>query len=84
MREKLVRDYTVSIGRGGKHMVNMDEIKGKLNQASGELTDDQMQVLKGHIQESIGKSKESGENSLNDLSRLINEKIEGFKRKNRD
>ena len=84
MREKLVRDYTVSIGRGGKHMVNMDEIKGKLNKVSGELTDDQMQVLKGHILESIGKSKESGENSLNDLSRLINEKIEVFKRKNRD
>ena len=84
MHEKLVKDYTVFIGRGGKHMVNMDEIKGKLNQASGELTDDQMQVLKGHIQESIGKSKESGENSLNDLSRTINEKIEEFKRKNRD
>lgn len=84
MPEKLFKDYTVSIGRGGKHMVNMDEIKGKLNKVSGELTDDQMQVLKGHIQESIGKSKESGENSLNDLSRIINGKIKGFKCKNRD
>lgn len=84
MPEKLLKDYTVSIGRGGKHMVNMDEIKGKLNKVSGELTDDQMQVLKGHIQESIGKSKESGENSLNDLSRIINGKIKGFKCKNRD
>lgn len=65
-------------------MVNMDEIRGKLNQASGELTDDQMQVLKGHIQESIGKGKESNDNSMNDLSRTINEKIEEFKRKNRD
>lgn len=65
-------------------MVNMEEIKGKLNQVSGELTDDQMQVLKGHIQESVGKGKESSENSMNDLSRTINEKIEEFKRKNRD
>ena len=72
------------IERGGIHMVNMDEIKGKLNQVSGELTDDQMQVLKGHVQESIGKSKESGDNSFNELSRTINEKIDEFKRKNND
>ena len=64
-------------------MVNMEEIKGKINQAAGELTDDQQQVLKGHLQESLGKGKESGENSLNDLSRTINEKIEEFKRENR-
>ena len=72
------------IERGGIHMVNMDEIKGKLNQVSGELTDDQMQVLKGHVQETIGKSKESGSNSFNELSRTINEKIDEFKRKNND
>lgn len=64
-------------------MVNMEEIKGKINQAAGDLTDDQQQVLKGHLQESLGKGKESGENSLNDLSRTINEKIEEFKRENR-
>ncbi len=63
-------------------MVNIDEIKGKLNQVAGELTDDQMQVLKGHIQESVGKSKDSSEDTMNNLSRTINEKIEEFKRKN--
>lgn len=65
-------------------MVNMDEIRGKLNQASGELTDDQMQVLKGHIQEFVGKGKDTGEDSMNELSRTVNEKIEDFKRKNRE
>lgn len=63
-------------------MVNIDEIKGKLNQVAGELTDDQMQVLKGHIQESVGKTKDSSEDTMNNLSRTINEKIEEFKRKN--
>lgn len=63
-------------------MVNIDEIKGKLNQVAGELTDDQMQVLKGHIQESVGKSKDSSEDTMNNLYRTINEKIEEFKRKN--
>ena len=63
-------------------MVNIDEIKGKLNQVAGELTDDQMQVLKGHIQESVGKSKDSSEDTMNNLSRTINEKIEEFKQKN--
>jgi uncharacterized protein YjbJ (UPF0337 family) len=65
-------------------MVNLDEIKGKVNQAAGELSDDQMQVLKGHIQESIGKGKDSGENALNDLSRTVNEKIEQFKKENKE
>lgn len=65
-------------------MANLDEIKGKVNQAAGELSDDQMQVLKGHIQESIGKGKDSGENALNDLSRTVNEKIEQFKKENKE
>lgn len=65
-------------------MVDIKEIQGKINQASGELTDDQQQVLKGHIQEAIGKGKDSGENSMNELSRIINNKIEEFKRKNRE
>lgn len=63
-------------------MVKMEEIKGKINQVSGELTDDQKQVLKGHLQEAVGKGKESGENSLDELSRTINEKIEEFKQEN--
>lgn len=65
-------------------MVDMKEIKGKINQSAGELTDDQQQVLKGHIQEAVGKGKDSGENTMNELSRTINEKIEEFKRKNRE
>jgi uncharacterized protein YjbJ (UPF0337 family) len=65
-------------------MVDIKEIQGKINQASGDLTDDQQQVLKGHIQEAIGKGKDSGENSMNELSRTINNKIEEFKRKNRE
>ena len=64
-------------------MANLDEIKGRVNQAAGELSDDQMQVLKGHIQESMGKGKESGEDTLNNLSRTVNEKIEEFKRENK-
>lgn len=63
-------------------MANMDEIKGKINQASGELTDDQMLKLKGHIQEAIGKGKESGEDTIQKVSREINEMIDDFKRKN--
>ncbi len=65
-------------------MANLDEIKGKVNQAAGELSDDQVQVLKGHIQESIGKGKDSGEDALNDLSRTVNEKIEQFKKENKE
>lgn len=65
-------------------MVNMDEIKGKINKAAGELTDDQMQVLKGHLQESFGKSKDASEDTMNEISRSINDKIEEFKRKNKE
>jgi len=65
-------------------MANLDEIKGKVNQAAGELSDDQVQVLKGHIQESIGKGKDLGEDALNDLSRTVNEKIEQFKKENKE
>ena len=64
-------------------MANLDEIKGKINQASGDLTDDQLQKLKGHVQESIGKSKESGHEIMQKLSREVNEMIEDFKRKNK-
>ncbi|HLR91921.1 MAG TPA: CsbD family protein [Atopostipes sp.] len=64
-------------------MANMEEIKGKINQASGELTDDQVQKLKGHVQESVGKGKSSGDDMMQKLSREINEMIEDFKRKNR-
>ena len=63
-------------------MPNMDEIKGKINQASGELTDDQTQKLKGHMQEAMGKSKKSGEGAMEKVSREINEMIDDLKRKN--
>ena len=63
-------------------MANMDEIKGKINQASGELTDDQTQKLKGHMQEAMGKVKKSGEGTIEKVSREINEMIEDFKREN--
>lgn len=63
-------------------MVNMEEIKGKINQASGDLTDNQVQKLKGHIQESFGKGKEASRDMMQTLSREINEMIEDFKRKN--
>jgi len=65
-------------------MVNADEIRGKINQASGELTDDQVQVLKGHLQEAMGKGKDSSEDTLQNVSGTINDKIEEFKRKNRN
>jgi uncharacterized protein YjbJ (UPF0337 family) len=67
----------------GTFMANIDEIKGKINQASGELTDDQVQKLKGHVQESIGKGKSSGEDMIQKLSREVNEMIDDFKRKNK-
>lgn len=35
----------------------MDEIRGKINQASGVLIDDQTQKLKSHMQEAVGKVK---------------------------
>lgn len=63
-------------------MADIEEIKGKINQAAGDLTDDQQQVLKGHVQEAIGKGKDSSGDSMNELSRTINEKIEKFKREN--
>lgn len=63
-------------------MANMDEIKGKINQASGELTDDQTQKLKGHMQEAMGKGKKFGEGTMEKVSREINEMIEDFKREN--
>lgn len=67
----------------GFFKANMDEIRGKINQASGELTDDQMQKLKGHMQEAIGKGKSAGEDTMQKISREINEMIEDFKRKNK-
>jgi len=65
-------------------MVNIDEIRGQINQASGELTDDQMQILKGHLQEALGKGKDSSEDTLQNVSGTINDKIEEFKRQNND
>lgn len=63
-------------------MVDMEQIKGKINQAAGELTDDHRQILKGHIQEATGK--DSGNESLKELSGTIDEKIEEYKRKNEE
>lgn len=65
-------------------MANMDEIKGKINQASGELTDDQSKKLKGHLQEAIGKGKKEGEDFFDNISKEINEMIEKFKKENKE
>ncbi len=65
-------------------MANLDEIKGKIKQASGDLTDDQKLKLEGHLQEALGKAKENSEDTLNDVSRKINEKIDEFKRENKN
>lgn len=61
-------------------MVNIDEIKGKIKQASGDLTDDQALKLEGHLQEALGKGKDAGEDILNNVSKEINEMIEKFKK----
>lgn len=60
----------------------MDEIRGKTNQASGVLIDDQTQNLKSHMQEAVGKVKWTGEDKSQNIFRDINEVIEDFKRKN--
>lgn len=65
-------------------MVNMDQIKGKINQARGDLTDDQMLKLKGHLQEAMGDSKDTGDDFMDKVSREINEMIDKFKMENRD
>lgn len=65
-------------------MTNIDEIKGRINQASGDLTDDQVQKLKGHVQESIGKGKESGEDFMQKISKDINDMIDSYKKENKE
>lgn len=60
-------------------MANLDEIKGKINQIAGDLTDDQAQKLKGHVQEALGKGKEAGEEALDNILREANELIDQFK-----
>lgn len=63
-------------------MANWDQIKGKVNQAAGDLTDDQNRKLKGYLQETKGNAKELSDNSLEAISQAVNDKIEEFKREN--
>lgn len=63
-------------------MANWDQIKGSVNEAAGELTNDQYQKLKGYLQKFKGDGKELSENSLKAIAGAINAKIEEYKNNN--
>lgn len=66
---------------GGIEMTNKDQIKGKVNEAVGKLTDDEKQELKGKAQQKVGDAKEKGKEATDNLADKVNKKIDEHDRK---
>lgn len=60
-------------------MANTDELKGKVNEAKGKVTDDETTELKGKIQQGFGKAKEKAKEAADDIAGKINKKTDEHK-----
>lgn len=61
-------------------MANNDELKGKVNEAKGKVTDDESTELKGKIQQGFGKAKDKAKEAADDVAGKINKKIDKEKK----
>lgn len=57
-------------------MANNDELKGKVNEAKGKVTDDESTELKGKIQQGFGKAKDKAKETADGVAGKINKKID--------
>lgn len=57
-------------------MANNDELKGKVNEAKGKVTDDESTELKGKIQQGFGKAKDKAKETADDVAGMINKKLD--------
>lgn len=57
-------------------MTNKDEIKGKVNEAKGNLTDDESTKLKGKVQQATGKAKEKAKDTVDDAAKKVNDYLD--------
>ena len=61
-------------------MTNNDELKGKVNEAKGKVTDDETTELKGKIQQGFGKAKDKAKETSDDVAGKINKKADENKK----
>lgn len=57
-------------------MTNKDEIKGKVNEAKGKVTDDESTELKGKVQQKFGEAKDAAKDKMNKAAGKVNEKLD--------
>ncbi len=57
-------------------MANNDELKGKLNEAKGKITDDESTELKGKIQQGLGKAKDKAKETVDEAAGKLNKKLD--------
>ncbi len=56
--------------------MNKDELKGKINEAKGNLTDDESAKLKGKAQQAVGKAKDKAEETVDDAAGKVNDYLD--------